>query len=533
MSDNKKRIFIYLPLILSIIFVAGMFAGHYLPGGNSNFVHKVPLYNKLDAILGYIQEEYVDPISKDSLIEMAIPNILQNLDPHSVYIPAAEFNEVNDPLEGEFEGIGVEFNIQKDTIIVINVIKGGPSEKKGVMAGDRIVKINDTIVAGTKISNNDVVHKLKGKKNTSVKISVLRKSVKNLISFNIVRDKIPLYSVDASFIVKKDIGYIKISKFAKNTLNEFRSAVSELEKLGMKKIILDLRENGGGYLDAATNLADEFLKDGSLIVYTKGRAKPKVNTFATTGGFCENQKLVILIDEMSASASEILAGAIQDNDRGTIIGRRSFGKGLVQEPVFFNDGSSLRLTVARYYTPTGRCIQRSYKNGVMSYYEEIASRFHNGEIENKDSIKFNNSLKFKTPGGKIVYGGGGIMPDIFVPADTTNITNYFRDAVNLALIYRFAFDYTDQNRNELKKFATWQELNIYLNNIDVIKLFTDFAAKNNLPPDNTEIEKSKELLKTHIKALIIRNIFNDKGFYPIALSIDNVFKTAVDYFGKK
>ncbi|PIV57921.1 MAG: hypothetical protein COS14_12310, partial [Bacteroidetes bacterium CG02_land_8_20_14_3_00_31_25] len=246
-----------------------------------------------------------------------------------------------------------------------------------------------------------------------------------------------------------------------------------------------------------------------------------------------NQKLVILIDEMSASASEILAGAIQDNDRGTIIGRRSFGKGLVQEPVFFNDGSSLRLTVARYYTPTGRCIQRSYKNGVMSYYEEIASRFHNGEIENKDSIKFNNSLKFKTPGGKIVYGGGGIMPDIFVPADTTNITNYFRDAVNLALIYRFAFDYTDQNRNELKKFATWQELNIYLNNIDVIKLFTDFAAKNNLPPDNFEIEKSKELLKTHIKALIIRNIFNDKGFYPIALSIDNVFKTAVDYFGKK
>ncbi len=533
MSDNKKRIYIYLPLILSVIFVSGMFAGHYLPGGNPVFVHKMPTYNKIDAILSYIQEEYVDSVSKDSLIEKAIPEILQNLDPHSVYIPAAEFNEVNDPLEGEFEGIGVEFNIQKDTIIVINVIKSGPSERKGVMAGDRIVKINDTIVAGTKISNVDVVHKLKGKKNTHVKISVLRKNVKQLIPFNIIRDKIPLYSVDASFLVKKDIGYIKISKFAKNTIDEFRNAVNELKHQGMKKIILDLRENGGGYLDAATNLADEFLKEGSLIVFTKGRAKPQINTYATSEGSCENQKIVILIDEMSASASEILAGAIQDNDRGIIIGRRSFGKGLVQEPVFFNDGSSLRLTVARYYTPTGRCIQRSYKNGAMSYYEEIAARFHNGEIESKDSIKLNDSLKFKTPAGKIVYGGGGITPDIFVPADTTNITNYFRDAVNLALIYRFAFDYTDQNRNTLKKFQTWQELDKYLNKLDVIKLFVEFAAKNNLPPNNTEIEKSKELLKTHIKAYIIRNIFNDKGFYPVALSIDNVFKTAVDYFDKK
>jgi carboxyl-terminal processing protease len=532
MSVNNKRIYIYLPVILSVIFALGMFAGHYLPGGKSVFIHNIPITNKLDAILGYIQEEYVDSVSKNELVELSIPAILENLDPHSVYIPAAEFHDLNDPLEGEFEGIGVEFNIQKDTIIVVNTIAGGPSERRGVIGGDRIVKINDTLVAGVKIESADVMKKLKGRKGTTVRISVKRKNTKNLIPFEITRDKIPLVSVDASFMVKDDIGYIKVSKFARTTTSEFHNAVDALKTKGIKKIIVDLRGNGGGYLDAATNLADEFLKEGSLIVYTKGRSKPKVNTFATSYGYCQDEKVVVLIDEWSASASEIFAGAIQDNDRGTIIGRRSFGKGLVQEPVSFNDGSSLRLTVARYYTPTGRCIQRSYKNGAISYYEEIADRFYNGELEFKDSIKLFDSLKFKTPGGKTVYGGGGIMPDIFVPNDTSNITNYFKDAVNLALIYRFAFDYTDENRKFLKTFSTWQQLDEYLNKIDVLKLFVVFASKNGLSENKVDIIKSKELLCAHLKAYIIRNIFDDKGFYPVALSIDKVYKTAVNYLEK-
>jgi carboxyl-terminal processing protease len=532
MSQKNKRIYIYLPIILSVIFVGGMFAGHYLPGGKAVFIHNIPLTNKLDAILGYIQEEYVDSVSKDDLVELSLPAILENLDPHSVYIPASDFHELNDPLEGEFEGIGVEFNIQKDTITVVNTIPGGPSERRGVMGGDRIVKINDTLVAGVKIQNSDVIKKLKGKKGTVVKISVKRKNTKNLIPFEITRDKIPLVSVDASFMAQKDIGYIKVSKFARTTTDEFHQAVDALKAQGMKKIIVDLRGNGGGYLDAATNLADEFLKDGSLIVYTKGRSKPKVNTFATSYGYCQNEKIVVLIDEWSASASEIFAGAIQDNDRGTIIGRRSFGKGLVQEPVSFNDGSSLRLTVARYYTPTGRCIQRSYKNGSMSYYEEIADRFHIGESEEKDSLKLFDSLKFKTPGGKTVYGGGGITPDIFVTNDTLDITSYFKEAVTQALIYRFAFDYTDENRKFFKTFSNWEELDKHLNKVDVLKLFVAFASKNGLAENNAEIKKSNELLRTHLKAYIIRNIFDDKGFYPVALSIDNVYKRAINYLDK-
>lgn len=532
MSIKNKRLYIYLPIILSVMFASGMLAGHYLPGGKAVFIHNMPITNKLDAILGYIQEEYVDSVSKDDLVELSIPAILENLDPHSVYIPASEFNEINDPLEGEFDGIGVEFNIQKDTIIVVNTIAGGPSERRGIIGGDRIVKINDTLVAGVKISNSDVMKKLKGKKGTKVKISVKRNNTKNLIPFEITRDKIPLVSVDASFMVKNDIGYIKVSKFARTTTSEFHNAVDALKSKGMKKIIVDLRGNGGGYLDAATNLADEFLKEGSLIVYTKGRTKPKQNTFATSYGNCHDEKVVVLIDEWSASASEIFAGAIQDNDRGTIIGRRSFGKGLVQEPVFFNDGSSLRLTVARYYTPTGRCIQRAYNHGTMNYFEEITDRYYNGELEFADSIKLFDSLKFKTPAGKIVYGGGGIMPDIFVPNDTTDITNYFKEAVTLALIYRFAFDYTDDNRKFLKTFSKWQQLDEHLNKIDVLKLFIEFAESNGLVENKLEINKSNGLLRAHIKAYIIRNIFDDKGFYPVALSIDNVYKSAIEYLEK-
>jgi carboxyl-terminal processing protease len=534
MSIKNHRVYFYIPIIICVFFGIGMLAGHFLPNDKAFLINNKysPVNNKLDAVLEYIQEEYVDSISKNDLVELSIPALLQNLDPHSVYIPASEFNEVNEPLEGEFEGIGVEFNIQNDTIIVVNTVSGGPSERRGIMAGDRIVKINDTLVAGVKIKNADVMKKLKGKKDSHVKLSIKRSYIKNLLSFDITRDKIPLVSIDASFMVKKDIGYIKVSKFARTTAQEFRNAISALKQQGMKKVVVDLRGNGGGYLDAATQLADEFLTEGKLIVYTKGRSRTQTNTYATSDGFCQDEEIIVLIDEWSASASEIFAGAIQDNDRGTIIGRRSFGKGLVQEPVFFHDGSSLRLTIARYYTPTGRCIQRPYNKGETSYYEEIADRYYNGEMEIQDSIKQNDSLKFKTPGGKIVYGGGGIMPDVFVPYDTSGITKYFSEAVSRALIYKFAFDYTDNNRKMLNSFHTWQELEKYLDKINLLSIFTDYSIKNGLTPNNQDIEKSKSLIKTHLKAYIIRNVFDDKGFYPVALQVDNVYQAAIKYFEK-
>ncbi len=534
MPETKNRLYFYIPILISVFFVIGMFAGHYLPGGSSILINdnKNSVNNKLDAVLGYIQEEYVDSVSGEQLIELSLPAILQNLDPHSVYIPAVEFNEINEPLEGEFDGIGVEFNIQNDTIIVVNTVPGGPSEKRGIMAGDRIVKINDSIVAGKKISNSAVMKKLKGKKGTHVIVSVKRANTATLISFDIVRDKIPLFSIDASFMATPSVGYIKVSKFARTTAEEFHEALLKLKSSGMKKVIVDLRGNGGGYLDAATQMADEFLDNGKLIVYTKGRSRKQVNTYATSKGIGQDEEVVVLLDEWSASASEIFAGAIQDNDRGTIIGRRSFGKGLVQEPVFFNDGSSLRLTVARYYTPTGRCIQKPYNNGEMNYYGEIINRYHNGELEVQDSIKQNDSLKYKTPKGKIVYGGGGITPDIFVPFDTSEVSGFFTNVVNRALIYKYAFDYSDNNRKKFKAFSSWEELDKYLDQIPLLEEFVTYCQKNGLNPNEDDLEKSKRLIQTHLKAYIIRNLFDDKGFYPVALRADNVYISAIHFLRK-
>ena len=534
MSSTNKRIYIYLPLLISVFFVFGMLAGHFLPGGSTFVINenKIPVNNKLDAVLGYIQEEYVDSVTSDKLIELSIPAILQNLDPHSVYIPAVEFKEINEPLEGEFEGIGVEFNIQNDTIIVVNTIPGGPSEKRGVMGGDRIVKINDTIVAGVSITNSQVMKKLKGKKDSHVVISVKRANNKNLIAFDIVRDKIPLYSIDVSFMATPEIGYIKVSKFARTTSEEFHKALTELKMQGMKKVVIDLRGNGGGYLDAATQMADEFLESGKLIVYTKGRSRKQVNTIATEKGIGQDEEIVILLDEWSASASEILAGAIQDNDRGTIIGRRSFGKGLVQEPVFFHDGSSLRLTVARYYTPTGRCIQKPYDKGETSYYGEIINRYHNGEFEIEDSIKQNDSLIYKTPKGKILYGGGGITPDIFVPLDTTDFSGFFTEVANRAFIYRFAFDFSDKNRKTFKNYRSWTELDKYLENYPLYNDFLKYCNKNGITTDEFDVDKSKTIILTQLKAYIIRNIFDDKGFYPVALRVDKTYNTAILFLEK-
>jgi carboxyl-terminal processing protease len=435
-------------------------------------------------------------------------------------------------LAGNFEGIGVQFNIVKDTIVVINTISGGPSEKVGVMSGDRIIKINDSLVAGIKIKNDDVITKLKGVKGSLVKISVYRRNIKQLIDIDIIRDEIPLYSVDASYMIDEIIGFVKISKFSTTTYKEFKKAVMQLQKQGMKKLILDLRGNGGGYMDGAIKIADEFLDDKKLIVYTEGKARPKTVSYATKRGTCQDTDIIIIIDEWSASASEIVAGAIQDNDRGLIIGRRSFGKGLVQEQTVLNDGSAIRLTIARYYTPTGRSIQKPYSDNYDDYIDEIMKRYIHGEFENADSIKFPDSLKFYTPKGNIVYGGGGIMPNIFTPIDTIGWTNYLSEVLNRGLIYQFAFEYVDKNRERLVKFENYQELTEYLDKVHLINQFIVFATDKGVNKNYDEIKKSQTILNAQIKANISRNIFDDAGYYPVIQEIDLVLKKAIDIFQK-
>lgn len=521
---NKNRIYIFLPLLLSLAFILGMILARQLPEYRTEEQKSFSDYNqKLQSILRYIQEEYVDSISMDDIVEESLPYILESLDPHSVYIPAAMLSEVSEPLEGEFEGIGIEFNIQNDTIVVVNTIPGGPSAKEGVMPGDRIIFIDDTLVAGKGIASEDVMKKLKGPKGTQVVIKVSRKTSSELISIPITRGRIPLHSVDVAYMASKTTGYIKVSKFAKNTHKEFVYATEQLLAKGMTSVIIDLRGNSGGYLDAATALADEFLEKGKLIVYTEGKARPRVSTYATRRGSCHQVKVAVLIDEWSASASEILAGAIQDNDRGIVLGRRSFGKALVQEPTFFPDGSSMRLTVARYYTPTGRCIQKPYNNGNDDYYEEIYNN-----IMGNETLKTDSSKKYITAGGKVLFGGGGIQPDIIVPPDTSGLTPFFNDVVNKNLIYRFAWKYTDTNRNKLKSFPGWLSLIKYIENQNVYNELLTFISQNDLAVPKIIEPKTEKILRTHLNAYISRNIFDDAGFYPIALSVDATFLKALE-----
>ncbi len=527
-----KKNSIYQPIFFSLLLVIGLFLGMFLSGNKSAnpFLSKnYTSYEKINDVLNLIKDSYVDTVNSDKIAEDAINNLLQSLDPHSYYIAASEFNEVNDPLEGSFDGIGVEFRIIKDTIVVINTVAGGPSEEKGVKAGDRIVKVDDSLVAGIKITNKQVMKKLKGKGGSKVKISVKRQGFKSLIDFILTRGKIPTYSIDIAFKPSKDIGYIKISKFSATTTEEFSDALNKLSNQGMKKLILDLRGNGGGYLDAAITLADEFLPNKKLIVYTEGAHKKKKNYFSTNNGNFENNDLIVLIDEFSASASEILAGAIQDNDRGLILGRRSFGKGLVQEQLQLNDGSAIRLTVARYHTPSGRCIQNNYSNGVDDYYTDFYKRFVDGELENQDSIHFADSLKYKTTKGRTVYGGGGIMPDIFIPIDKEERTILYAELVNKGLIYQFAFDFSDKNRKMLLQFKTAIG---FINNYQVtdanLEELIKYAEKSGVKYNEDEFIKSKILIKLQLKAYIGRNIFKDEAFYPIILSNDKTFLKAIE-----
>jgi len=532
MKNRNHRISIYLPIAFALVLIVGMLLGSLLNRNKQVSDVFLPLntsnYSKVDDIIDYIDFNYVDTVRITELETVAVKEMLKELDPHSVYISSDEFHAANDDLLGSFEGIGISFRIEKDTITVINPIPGGPSEKVGLMAGDRIVRIDDTLVAGIGVTNNDAIRKLKGKKGTNVKVSMFRRGVPKLIDFTITRDVIPTYSLDVAFMVDDEIGYIKLRNFSATTEKEFKKAINELNKEGMTKLILDLRANPGGYLNAAISISDEFLPDGKLIVYTEGKNRPKNYAFATDNGSLKDKEVVILIDGGSASASEIVAGAIQDNDIGTIIGRRSFGKGLVQEQMQLPDGSALRLTVARYHTPTGRCIQRPYEEGFDEYYGEAYHRFLNGELQNSDSIQFTDSLKYETPGGKIVYGGGGIMPDIFIPLVTDSVHTYYNLLANKGLIFQFAFDYTDANRTELKKYNDAKDFveGFEMSNkeyADMVK----YAEEKGIEASNEEIKVSKDKIKTLFKSFVGRNILDEKGFYPIFLKIDTTFNRAV------
>ena len=531
--SNKKRT-IYLPLIIAFSLALGYIAGNFLPGGETDSVHSnIRTRNdKLDNIVNIILANYVDSVNRQSLEESAIPAMLKKLDPHSIYIPAKDLKRANEPLQGNFDGIGISFNLMTDTILVINTILGGPSEKAGLIAGDKIIYINDSLVAGKNISEEAAMSMLKGPRGTTVKLKILRKGQDELLPFEITRGKIPINTVDVAYMVNDNTGYIKINNFALTTFDEFMKSLEELEGDGMTKLIVDLRNNSGGVMDAAIQIANQFLRKGQLIVFTKGRMQPRNDFFATGDGKFETGSLVILIDEFSASASEILAGAVQDNDRATIIGRRSFGKGLVQDPIMFSDGSGMRLTIARYYTPTGRSIQKPYNNGTDKYFEDFRERFARGELLVKDSIHLNNLPKFVTPGGKVLYGEGGIMPDKFIPIDTSGISSYFV-AVKNTTIYLFALEYTEDNRETLSKFTTSRDLENYLEKQDLLNKFVRFAASKGIKRDPEGIKISGPIIKTQLEAYIARNILNNKGFYPIWEKLDTTLKYAIDYLKRE
>lgn len=533
-----KKHNVFLPIILSLVLILGLWLGYFLNqqirgGSSTSQYYKATPKDKINSLLDFIEYQYVDTINKKDLVEKTVTAMLQSLDPHSSYIPASEFAEVNEPLEGNFDGIGVEFNIINDTIRVVTTIEGGPSEKIGVKAGDKIIKVDGKNVAGVKITNKEVFSKLRGVHGSTVVVTVLRSDVANPLDFKIVRDAIPIYSLDAAYMVNPEVGYIKISKFAATTYDEYLKAFNSLSKQGMKKMILDLRGNPGGYLNAAVDISDEFLTSGLQIVYTQGKANPKKVYRATERGSFENNGLAILIDEGSASASEIVAGAIQDNDRGLIIGRRSFGKGLVQDQLQLPDGSAIRLTIARYYTPTGRCIQKPYTDDKEAYYGEEFNRYAHGELLNADSVKLDKSKQYKTPEGHIVYGGGGIMPDVFVPVDTSKVSPFLNKVFYTGAINTFAFEYTDRNRAQLKSYGTAKKyIQDFMVNQNLLNEFYAYCAKQNLKLEKVSKEKTSAILKPYLKAFIGRDLFDKDAYYPIINQNDKCILKAVEELEK-
>ena len=525
-ANQKFRIFIYYPIVLSLVLCGGILLGHMMHYGQP---HQNLILNlneggengrKIGNLLDYINEEYVDTVNLDDLTETAIHDLIQQLDPHSAYIPASDLETVNEPLEGKFDGIGVEFNIIKDTIVVLGVIPGGPSEKLGIRSGDRIVTIEEDTVAGVGFKNKDVIAKLRGERGTIVNVGVFRKGESDSIGlYRIKRDKIPIYSVDAGIMLDNEIGYIRISRFAATTMDEFEGHLESLANDGMKGLILDLRGNSGGYLQAAIALADEFLPNKDLIVYTKRRDGRKNTHYATRAGNWENQPLVVLINEGSASASEIMAGAVQDHDRGQVIGRRSFGKGLVQEQVILPDGAGVRLTVARYYTPVGRCIQRPYDD-LAEYEMDTYHRYETGELYSRDSIKVDEDQKFVTEAGKTVYGGGGIIPDVFVALDTSTSYRFYNEVLGKGIVREYALTLSDKFRKGHEN----PDLSTFIKAFTVEKAERDALismAKESgiaIPTD----PNSFDVVETELIARTARNLFNGTGYFSIRSQDDEM-----------
>ena len=537
MYKNNKHTILF-PLILAVGIVLGILLGQFV--GRNKVESQIRTLisrgglnttNKIMQTCMLVEHKYVDSISMDSLAELVIPLLVKELDPHSIYIPAHEMQQVNEPLEGEFDGIGVTFNAATDTVVVLSVIPNGPSAKAGLVAGDRIIEINDTIVAGVKMPQNDIVKRLRGKRGTEVKLSLKRQNIDDLVEVNIIRDAIPIRSIESAFMVTDDIGFIRLSQFARTSYIELMQALAQLRMEGMQKLIFDLRDNSGGYLDQAIMIANEFLPKDKLIVYTEDRDGKQIKEFSNGTGLSSDLALVILIDEGSASSSEILAGAVQDNDRGTIVGRRSFGKGLVQSQLPYADGSALRLTVARYYTPTGRSIQKPYVNGDEQDYEmDMVRRYENNEFFSADSIHFADSLRFVTPKGKVVYGGGGIMPDVFIPLDTADMTKYYIEVTGRNILYRYTMQYADNHREALNKVQTMEELTALLDSDK--NLFDDFvryAATQGVRPNYRDIARSRKVMEAQLRAYIGRNTpLEDDGFYYNIFPIDNVVNRSIE-----
>jgi len=520
-----------MPLFMALCVVIGIMIGtfyaNHFAGNKLNIINSGS--NRLNNLLHIISDQYVDAVNIDSLVDKAIPQILSDLDPHSVYISAKDVQIATDDLKGSFSGVGIEFVIREDTIHVQGVIKNGPAERAGLLAGDKIVAVDDKKFVGKEVTNEEAMHRLKGPKDTKVKIGVLRYGEKKVKTFTVTRGEIPQKSISATYMIDDNTGYIKIKSFGENTYPELLIALAQLSQEGFSNLVIDLRDNTGGYLQAAVQMVNEFLPRNKLIVYTQGHKSPRQDFKSDGRGSYQDIPLIVLINESSASASEIFAGAIQDNDRGTIIGRRSFGKGLVQQQIEFPDKSMIRLTIARYYTPSGRCIQKPYTPGDKNYEEDLLARYQHGEFFSQDSIKHTGPA-YHTGIGRIVYGGGGITPDIFVPEDTLGMTSYYKQAAMSGLILQFAFTYTDDNRLKLNNFKEMMELSDYLVRQNTVDKFATYADKRGLKRRNLMIKKSHSLLERYINSRIIYNIMDENAWLQYLNQDDNVIKTAISVF---
>jgi len=530
MDKNKTNR--YMPMLMALCVVIGIVVGAFLSnhfsGNRLNIINSGS--NRLNNLLHIIDDQYVDEVNIDSLVDKAIPQILSELDPHSVYISAKDGQATNDDLRGSFSGVGIEFTIREDTIHVQNVISNGPAEKAGVLAGDKIVTVDGKPFVGKSVTNEEAMHRLKGPKDTKVTVGILRYGSDKIQNFTITRGEITQKSVSASYMLDDDTGYIRIKNFGENTYAEMLIALTALSQQGFSNLVIDLRDNTGGYLQSAVKMANEFLPNNKLIVYTEGRKSPRTNYTSDGRGAYQNIPLIVLINEGSASASEIFAGAMQDNDRATIIGRRSFGKGLVQQQMNFPDGSMIRLTIARYYTPSGRCIQKPYTMGKDGeYQQDLITRYQHGEYFSKDSIKHTGPA-YHTGLGRIVYGGGGITPDIFVGEDTADMTSYFKEAVMSGLVLQFAYTYTDNNRQELKEYNTLEELSDYIKKQNIVEQFAVYGDKHNLKRRNLMIKKSHRILYRNLSSRIIYNMLEESAWTQYLNQDDPVIKNALKVF---